>query len=825
MYDLPYEDVTGSGAIQDHVYRRSIEHTRTLYRQNDLTGPLPLGQAESLALPFMAYKQASTPGLTRQTDVDSGKVTMDGFDGIMGIGGGAGYIHSEGDANWWIPSGLLFFSPGTTDNATAELAYARAHFFLHLRFRDPFYTDLNNTEFVVTYDAYDLLIEETRSPLGNRVTVGERNLDPTRPLVSRGHDYRVPQAALVMDPNRNRSLITFDALGSVAGSAIMGKPEEIRGDSLIDFNPVLSSDVVTTYFSNPLAQAKTLLMHATTRVVYDLFAYYNTRESAEPQPVVVGTLTRETHESDLATGQETTIQNSFTYSDGFGREIQMKVEAEPGPVPMRDPTTGHISVVNIQPQMTIGAVDPRWVGTGWTIFNNKGSPVRKYEPFFTDTHHFEFDLKIGVSPVIFYDPLERPVGALNPDHSWSKVVRNTWNRETWDTNDTVLIVDPKTDADVQDFFRRLADTDYLPSWYTQRHSGALGPQEQDAARKAAVHSGTPEIAHFDSLGRTVLNVSHNKYQHNGGGSPVVEEFYLTRAVIDIEGNRWEIVDANGRAIVRFDYDMLGAVIHQASMEASERWMLNDVVGHLLYRWDSREKQTRTTYDLQRRPIESYLLNGTGPEILVERTEFGETIAYPESHNLRGQASRVFDQGGVATNVDFDFKGNLLSSQRQFAQEYKLILDWSTDISLEAHTYSASTAYDAINRPTVLTSPDGSITHPAYNRARLLERVDVDLKGSGTTTSFITNIDYDVKARRTNIEYGNGVQTTYEYDPLTFRLVHMLTRRNAVTFPGDCPGPSLPSWAGCQIQNLSYTYDPSGNLTYIRDDAQQTIFFR
>ena len=60
---------------------------------------------------------------------------------------------------------------------------------------------------------------------------------------------------------------------------------------------------------------------------------------------------------------------SVSYSDGFGREIQKKVQAEPGPLVNKGPT-----------------VDPRWVGSGWTIFNNKGKPVRQYEPFFDDTH-------------------------------------------------------------------------------------------------------------------------------------------------------------------------------------------------------------------------------------------------------------------------------------------------------------------------------------------------------------------------------------------------------------------------------------------------------
>jgi hypothetical protein len=35
----------------------------------------------------------------------------------------------------------------------------------------------------------------------------------------------------------------------------------------------------------------------------------------------------------------------------------------------------------------------------------------------------------------------------------------------------------------------------------------------------------------------------------------------------------------------------------------------------------------------------------------------------------------------------------------------------------------------------------------------------------------------------------------------------------------------PQGMSCGLQNLHYTYDPAGNITHIRDDAQQTIYFR
>ena len=65
-------------------------------------------------------------------------------------------------------------------------------------------------------------------------------------------------------------------------------------------------------------------------------------------------------------------------------------------------------------------------------------------------------------------------------------------------------------------------------------------------------------------------------------------------------------------------------IHQASMEAGERWMLNDVAGKPLYAWDSRGHQFRTAYDPLRRPTDSFLRDGLAAEIAVGRIIYGET---------------------------------------------------------------------------------------------------------------------------------------------------------------------------------------------------------
>ncbi|TFH46276.1 MAG: hypothetical protein E4G94_02740 [ANME-2 cluster archaeon] len=98
-HNIPYEDINAAGALEDVPYRRLIEHVRSLYRTNDLMGFLPLGELESLALPYENYKLVFTPGLI--TQIYDGRVA-DPIDGILANEGR--YVHSEGDDNWWITS-------------------------------------------------------------------------------------------------------------------------------------------------------------------------------------------------------------------------------------------------------------------------------------------------------------------------------------------------------------------------------------------------------------------------------------------------------------------------------------------------------------------------------------------------------------------------------------------------------------------------------------------------------------------------------------------------------------------------------------------------
>jgi RHS repeat-associated protein len=781
-HDLPYETLSGSGPR-----RRLVEHVRVLYRRDDLTAALPLGELESLALTFEGYRLAFPKTLLAHVYQrrSKGGTVQNLLPNPLTVMAAAGYRRSKdlktsgvfpaSDPvnNWWIPSGNLFYSDDQNDTASQELIAAQAHFFLPRRYHDVF-----NQVTVVDYDNYNLLVQETRDALGNAVTAGRRNTAGA--LVANGNDYRVLQPGLVMDPNRNRSEVLFDALGLVTATAVMGKPNQQLGDSLRGVESDLSELVVVSHLQDPLDDPQSILGGATTRLVYDLFAYVRTRGDAQPQPPVVYTLAREAHESDLGPNEKTKVQHSFSYSDGFGREIQRKSQVEPGPQGSK-----------------------RWVGSGWTIFNNKGKRVRQYEPFFSATHRFEFAKAVGVSSILVYDPLGRVCATVFPNHTYEKVSFDPWRQESWDANDTLNELHPERDVDVGALLARLPAVEYRPTWLSRMRASS-DARERAAGEAASEHAGTPTTTWLDPLGRAFVAIAHNRFKRN---SVTVEEKYRSRLEIDIEGNEREVLDARDRTALRSDFDMLGHPIHTASMDAGDRWTFYDAVGKPLLVWDSRGHKLATVYDALRRPTEVRLRDKTAPDEVVQQTIYGETRPNAEANNLRGKVFRVLDAAGELTTDNYDFKGALKRSRRRLAVDYETRLDWSTTVPLESTAFETTTSYDALSRIVEIRTPDGSVLRPFYNKANLLEKLEGNLRGASTKTRFVDDVDYDAIGRRTLISYANGVRTDYTYDPETFRLKHLLTTRGSDV-----------------LQDLRYTYDPVGNVTHVQDEAQQTIFF-
>jgi RHS repeat-associated protein len=825
-YDLPYEaipaaDIDGSGpaAATASLARRFIAHTRIQYRSDDLTTLLPVGQSQSMAIVGQTFKAAFTPGLASQ---------VFGTRAPAALFNEGGYVQLSGESGWWVPSARSYFSPGDNDTPALELAYAQAHFYQPARSVDPFGAIAR-----VAYDVDDLLAVRMTDPVNNTTICT--------------NDYRMLAPVLVVDPNGNQSAVVFDTLGMVTATAVMGKTTENLGDALTGFSVDLDDATLGAFFANPLADPAALIGSATTRVIADPAAYQRTQAGPSPSPPAVAVISRESHSKDPARprddGAVLACQFAFAYNDGLGRVVQHKASAAPGPL-----NEG-------------GApVSPRWLGTGWTIFNNKGKPVRQYEPFFSATNSFEFAAQTGVSTVVFYDPAGRVVARLHPDASWDKRVFSAWRQDRWDGNDTVQIDDPRTDADVGTYFQRALPAGTFASWRTARIGGDFGTDaeskaaQQDAALKATVHAATPVVEHADALGRTCLTIVDN-----GAGAR-----YPARPSLDTEGKPLTVIDALGRRtqefVLRsaqagggFQYvagtDMAGTPLYHINADAGARTMFSDVAGKPIRVWDARGQVFRMIYDLARRATHRFVSVNGAAEILLELSIYGE--GQPAA-NLCGRRFRHYDGAGYAENSAYDFKGNRVSARRQLAVSYRSSPDWTplmnlskaSDLDAAAITaglvptgdagrdnFVSSVMYDALNRPVQSISPANAamrpnVTQHGYDAGGQLTRVDVWLQQAAAPAALldpttadrhaVTAITYNPRGQRASIAYGNGVFTTYGYDRLTFRLTQLTSTR-----PGSFPGNQQ------TVQLLRYFYDPVGNVTRLRDDAdtQNVVYFQ
>ncbi len=783
--------------------KRIIDWTRTYFRKKgnpalidqigNIPHRLPLGVIDSLGLPFENYQVAFTNQMLTKIYGDYASTIKPAQDG--GYHPHPNHPNAEKNASgyWWIPSGRQSFDD--------------QKFFQIIESQDQF-----NEKTINSYDDYGLLVTSVEDALSFKYSLDNK--------LRVENNYRVLQPKKVIDPNGNITEAKFDSLGMVVGSVVRGEDENGNaiGDSFTDFVEDLNNNEIKNLIDDPLSNPNNILKNATTRVVYDLNRYFR-----EDLPNVVYTIARETHASEQG-GDTTKLQHEFLYSDGFGRVVQSKSRAEPGDI------NGTFS-------------DNRWVGTGTKVYNNKGKQVQEFEPFFSANHDFGIE-QHGVSPILFYDPLERLVCTVYPNHTYEKVVFDSWKQEMWDPNDTIHpkfrfnpqepdilpdhTFDPVADTHVGYYFQGLKKEDYLPTWYDLRMNSAktllqwpnydeegnpipwnskLRNAEKKTAVKVAKHSATPSIFHLDVIGRIFLKIADNGKDHEGN------DIYLeTHFELDIEGNDTVTTDPRGTEAFVHTFDIAGRKLRNESVDAGTRLAFPNTVNNPIFEWDTIGHMIQTEYDELQRPIKVWV-SIEGRRILAEKTIFGDQVSNASKYNLITHVYKQYDEAGLVTYECYDFKGNLKQKKRRVIKNSEIMnsfgtggepsffLDWETqnDSILDTVEYTTEQKHDALNRVFELKYPDNTLVNIKFNEANLLDNLKVD--GS----PYIKNIDYNEKGQRELILYGNNIQTKYDYDTETFRLKRLWTQKDQGT--------------GSFLQNLNYYYDPVGNIVAIDDEAK------
>lgn len=204
--------------------------------------------------------------------------------------------------------------------------------------------------------------------------------------------------------------------------------------------------------------------------------------------------------------------------------------------------------------------------------------------------------------------------------------------------------------------------------------------------------------------------------------------------------------------------------------------------------------------------------GNGLDNVVERLVYGEEVEDATDKNLKGRLYQHFDQAGRMRVPFYDLHGQVGRSQRRLRTQYKAESNWPDsggwNGQLEAEAFQTTYQYDALARVEQVNHPDGSKVRPRYHQSGRLRRVRVMAAGESTWSNYVVNIKYSAKSQRETIIYGNGTRTDYRYDPATFRLEYLRTKRT-----GD----------DVTLQRITYVYDPVGNVVRITDSSHEKVF--
>ncbi|GIH15168.1 hypothetical protein Raf01_33400 [Rugosimonospora africana] len=775
-------DTVLSGQLPDGMALRAFAHARTFYDGPAFLG-LPLGALGDHGLPVRAETFAFTDDLLdalHPDGVDRPPYLVPGAapvwpaeypqafrDRMPPLAGYAHYADSDVPGS---PGGYYVATVSRRYDVQTAGAIPRG---LVLQSLDPM-----GAPTTTVYDQHDLL----------PVAI----VDAAGLATSATYDYRLLQPCEATDANGNTSSVVFSPAGLVTAQFVRGR--DGGGD----------------------------LVEPSVRMSYDLRAF-----AERGVPASVRSTRRMFHDSqtDVPPEQRDDTIVSVEFSDGFGRILQSRAQAEE--TLFGDPAfggavlpEGDLAPAGDTVGRTRGAADvDNVVVSGSHVFDNKGRVIAEYEPYFSTGFDYAppAGAQLGQRTTQFYDPLGRVVRTVSPDGGQKRVVFG--------------IPGDLTDPDT-----------YTPTpWesYTYDANDNAGRTHGDAAAAYRGHWNTPGSVEIDALGRTVVAVARNGAEST--------DWFTTRSVYDIHGNVVSIVDALGRTAFSARFDLAKRRWRVESLDAGRRDSVPNPVGSTVEVRDGRGALTLSAHDALRRPVLTWARDGAGgPVTLRHMVEYGDAgtpdqpaadRAAARAQNLLGRPVRQRDEAGLVTVTAMDFAGNLIESTRRVIADAPVLasyrgaqangwrispfrVEWTPapgqtqaarDAELvEATGYTTNTSYDALGRVVRHLFPSDvaggrRMLVPTYNRSGGIETLTLD------GAVHIQRVAYDAKGQRTLIAYGNGVMTRYAYDPHTFRLVRERSERYKVDGVTYRP-------VGAAIEDHGYDYDLVGNLQTLRERA-------
>ena len=249
----------------------------------------------------------------------------------------------------------------------------------------------------------------------------------------------------------------------------------------------------------------------------------------------------------------------------------------------------------------------------------------------------------------------------------------------------------------------------------------------------------------------------------------------TEWVYDNMGQPVSVKDPEGFTTT-YAYDMLGRMVQRQHPDAGTSNYTYDKAGNLT---EENNQLGQIFYDYTyQKPKTKRYSNLTGNDV---------TYTYGTTGNDRSRLHMVEDGSG-SCKLHYDALGNVVEESRTIAVPGGGV-----------YTFQTQYRYDTWGRMLDMTYADGERVEYRYLWGGELGSMRGE-KG-GTVRSYIDSIHYNAMGQRESVRYGNGTTVHYSYDVL--HRLERLTSRDG---------------NGATMQNITYTFDPAGNITDITNAA-------
>ncbi len=318
------------------------------------------------------------------------------------------------------------------------------------------------------------------------------------------------------------------------------------------------------------------------------------------------------------------------------------------------------------------------------------------------------------------------------------------------------------------------------------------------------------------------NVTAYGYDNDGRLTTVTDALlHQTTYTYDVAGNKLTSTDPDGKTTT-YTYDADGNVLTKTD-PLSHTWTYTYVAGHLAKQVDANGQETDYTYDsLGRLIIEAFpgssattLQWSFDPDGNLQQTVDGTgTTTY--RYDALDRLTEKDLPGGSKLSYSYDLAGNRTgltlpgqSTAIQYAYDHADLLTSVADAANNQTTFDYTN--DGLLKD--VNYPNGAEEQYTYDPMGRVASVENDAgNGSGGQGAVISKLTYayDKASNTTSITDQNGAQAAYTYDALN--------RLTAESAPAGLAGVS-----GAPAVSRSYGYDNAGNRTSLTTAAGTTAY--